>query len=396
VIFTDTFDRADNLSSLGSPWTTHAGQFGVVSSDGRYTGELYYLQKAGWASIVPVAATVDVESSDMAVEWDAGLVSGHHWRVFRFASTNSTLLIGADSSAPNDIFLMERTGPGFDSPIGAGFSPGWQSKRVRVEALGSSISVYVDGVLTLSGTSSYNSSATRAGIGGNAIGWQPTGAFTDTFGRADSSSLGSPWVVGAGTWGIESSRAKYVSGVGIGAATVDLGSPIQNCEWEWTALAKGPSYNIFRYSDPSNFYLVSGTGANPSTVYLFRQSAGSSTVLATATGVTWGPGATLRVEAGESSIKVWTGSTLVFDYSTPVDIYGSAAGIGGNMSDPLMVNTRWSRFYGNGVDTDSSLQSGGSTGPWLNDFHWTRFHSSPWPVPTTPGGGFRRGKMGLG
>lgn len=42
MAFTDLFDRADNLTSLGSPWVTEAGQFGIAASDARYTGDLYY------------------------------------------------------------------------------------------------------------------------------------------------------------------------------------------------------------------------------------------------------------------------------------------------------------------------------------------------------------------
>lgn len=38
--FIDQFDRDNNLTSLGAPWTVHAGQFGVLGSDGRYTGDL--------------------------------------------------------------------------------------------------------------------------------------------------------------------------------------------------------------------------------------------------------------------------------------------------------------------------------------------------------------------
>lgn len=388
MIFTDTFDRADNLSSLGSPWTTHAGQFGVVSSDGRYTGTLEYSGSSGWPGgvdpRVAVAATVDVGSADMVVEWNSSPTSGHTYRLFRTSGATSSLAVGASSKSPNTIYLG-RIEPSGNTAITSTSSPGWQTKRVRVETLGTSIKVYVDGTLTLSTTSSFNSTATRAGIGGNAIGWVPD-SHADNFTRSDSSSLGSPWTAHAGTWGIASNRAKYVSGSGIGAATVDLGSPVQTVEWDWTALAKGPSYQIFRYQDIANFWCATGTGSDPNKLYLAQTFRGGNSVKATATGVTWGPGSTLRVEAGESNIKVYSGGTLVLTHTVGVDIYGSRAGIGGNMSDALLGNTRWSRFDGAGVDTDTILVSGGSGGPWLNDVAWSRFHCSPWPVPASPAG----------
>ena len=390
MIFIDTFDRSDNPAALGAPWTTHAGQFGVVSSEGRYTDELYYPGKPGWPGgalpRVPVAATVDVGSSDMAVEWDSTPAAGGHYRLFRFAAPDSSLLVG-ESSGDRDLIILEEVTPTGNTLIESTSSPGWQAKRVRVEAVGSTITVLVDGVEVISAFSTYNLTATRAGIGGNATGWDPL-AVTDTFARADASTLGAPWTSHTGTWGIASGEAKYVSGSGIGFATVDLGSPVQELEWDWSALAKGPSYQVFRYTDQSNCWFVSGTGDTPTTLYLFRRAGGTDTIKATATGVTWGPGDTLRVEAGESSIKVWSGSTLVIDHAASVD-RGPFAGIGGNMSDANMPTTRWSRFAGQGVDTELSLQGEPGGGPWLDDIQWTRFACSEWPLR-------RRGRRGFG
>ena len=384
VMFTDTFDRSDNASTLGAPWTTHAGQFGVVSSAGRYTDELYYPGKTGWpggsSPRVPSAATVDVGSADMAVEWDSTPAAGGHYRLFRFAAPDSSLSIG-ESSGDRDLIVLDEVTPAGSVMVASASSPGWQTKRVRVEAVGSAISVLVDGVVVISSTSTYNQTATRAGIGGNAIGWDPL-TVTDTFDRSDNAStLGAPWTSHAGTWGIASNLARYVSGSGVGAAMVDLGSPVQHVEWDWTALAKGPSYHLFRYRDSTNFWFVSGTGGNPTTMFLFHQSGVSATLEATATGVTWGPGATLTVEAGETSIKVWTGSTLVINHSTASVDRGTRAGIGGNMNDADLATTRWSRFSGQGVDTDLALvlgETGG--GPWLDDVQWARFACSEWPL----------------
>ena len=373
MIFTDTFDRADNLSSLGSPWTTHAGPFGVVSSDGRYTGDLTYPGKSDWPGgadpTAMKAATVDVGTADMIVEWDATPASGHRYLLFRYTDPSNTLAVLASSSVPDTMLLR-----GGGGTIASAYSPGWQTKRIKVTTLGTKVRVYADDVLTIDAVTSANLTATRAGIGGNAIGWDPL-SFSDSFTRSDASSLGSPWTVTGGTWGIASNRARWLSGTGIGEAIVDLGSPVQTVEWTWSALAKGPSRQIFRYLSHSDYWFVSGTVSDGNKMYLISRAGG---IVATATGVTWGPGSTLRVEAGESDIRVYSAGTLIITHTVSSAVTpGGGAGIGGNMDDPLLPNTRWASFSGAGSDTDSLLSPGGSVGPWLNDVHWNRFHCGP-------------------
>ena len=382
MILTDTFDRAD-ADSLGSPWVDVAGDWGVRSNNGRYIGGLEYPGSPGWpgglAPSVDVASLVDVGSADMAVEWDLTPGSPHARRLFRASSATNGLAIASQLESPDTLAIYRLDDSPYANSLERSISaPGWQSERVRVECVGSTVSVYVAGDLVGSPTITAKATLTKAGIGGNAIGWDPTGAFSDSFTRSDASTLGSPWTAHAGTWGIDSNRAKYVSGTGTGAATVDLGSPIQTVEWTWSALAKGPSFHIFRFSGPTNFWFVAGTGSSATTLYLFQRSGVTDHLWATATGVTWGPGSTLRVEAGASDIKVYSGGTLVITHTVSPG-YGSRAGIGGNMDDANLATTRWSSFSGEGVDTDAAI--GGSTGPWLNDLDWTRFYCSPWPIP---------------
>lgn len=373
--FLDQFDRVDNAGSLGAPWTVHAGQFGVLGSDGRYTGDLYYPGKAGYSARPAVAATVDVGSADMIIEWDSGPATAGHERLFRFAAVDSTLLVG--ESRDRTVLVLVAVTPSSSTVLGTTHVSGWQTTRVRVIAEGTSIKVWTDDVLRISATSSVNVTATRAGIGGSAIGWQPTGAFTDTFTRANSSTLGSPWTEHRGVWGILSNRARNASGSGTLSATVELGSPIQVCEWDWSALSKGAAQQAFRFKDNNNFWFVSGNGTIPGNVYLFRRGGGFESIAATATGVTWGVGSTLRVSAEDTRIRVWSGSTLIINHATTDVGEGTRAGLSGyNGGGNEILSTRWSRFAGEGFQSNAPVAS--VDGPWLDGLHWTRFYASRW------------------
>ena len=376
MTFTDDFTRPDG--GLGSPWSTLAGAFGIVSNTARHTGPLSYPGAPSWPGppyVVPSVAVVDVGSADMVVEWERSAGSGGLWCPFRVAADDSMLIVGASSTALDQVYLM-RIEPSGATVIASATDAGWWTEPVRVRAVGSSITVHVGGVPRITATSTYNIGETHAGIGGNAIGWWPA-SFADSFTRADSSSLGSPWTAHAGSWGIDANRAKWVvgSGAGRGAATVDLGSPCQTCEWEWSALAKGPSYQIFRYLDIDNFWIASGTGAPALTgrVYLHSIIGGTVTEEVYVDGVTWGPGSTLKVEATDTAIKVWSAGVLIIDFATSVSFPGSRAGIGGNMSDPAMPTTRWTRFDGVGTPSNSQTHPV-AVGPWLDAARWTRFH----------------------
>ena len=287
MAFEDSFTRAD-ADTLGSPWTHLDGQslgskFGVRSGEARYLGPLdtapAYVSGGKYYSTQ--LATVDVGSADMAVEWNlkGPAAGGTIYLPFRYATgtgpqyIDNTLGLYSTTADPDTLYLIAGT----STALGSTTTSGWRTgDTIRAEAVGTAIKIYIGGVLKISATSSVGSSNTRAGFGGNA-----TTNWTD-------------------------GKAAYHAGSGIGAATVDTGSNIQTVEWEWSALAKGASYQIFRYTDINNFWLVAGTGGSATTMYLFQRSGGTDYVRSTATGVTWGPGYTLRVEAGSSNIVVKT------------------------------------------------------------------------------------------
>lgn len=390
MAFEDTFSRAD-ADSLGSPWTHLDGQslgskFGVRSGEARYLGPLDTAPAGSSPYYSTQLTTMDVGSADMAVEWSVKgpAAGGALYLPFRYATgtgpeyVDDSLGLYSTSTNPDKLYLVAGT----STALGSTTTSGWRAgDTIRAEAVGTAIKIYIDGVLKISATSSVGSSNTRAGFGGNAA-----TNWTDT-------------------------KAAYHSGSGIGAATVDTGSNIQTVEWEWSALAKGASYQIFRYTDANNMWLVAGTGGAPGTVYLFQQTGGTWYVRSTVTGVTWGPGYTLRVEAGSSNIVVKSGSTTIITYTVSAS-GGTRAGIGGNMSDGNMPTTRWTRFKAASFEDEFDREYADTLGsPWTThagvwgtgakDYTWLgidtfrpdmldhlrldRFWCSPWPLSS----GFR-------
>jgi len=177
-------------------------------------------------------------------------------------------------------------------------------------------------------------------------------SFTDTFMRADNSTLGSPWIVRNLTFGITSNTGYYTGSVtsARAIATVDVGSANQVVEWDLSVWPKGPVECSFRYVDLNNFWYVGGSSSQPGTVVLVKKIAGSESVVATQTGVTWGVGTRLRVETSGEDIIVKAGGVTLSSLSTTssdLATTGIHAGIGGwaAAATPHLRAARWSRFY---------------------------------------------------
>lgn len=394
MAFEDTFARADG--PLGSPWvefsdgTATTTTWGIDTNRAVYMGDILYPGHPDWpgdpaVNTTSVGATVDVGSPNMAVEWDSIETTNVRRHIFRYKNPTSWLAVASTGGNRDTMYLVARNG-GTTTTLATTTVTGWQQKRVRVEAVGTQIDVYVDGTHAMTATSSHNLTETRAGIAGMPRGY-PGGTFTDNFTRADASTLGAPWTEHSGTWGIDTNRAVYLTpmpaGTNIRAATIDLKSPIQTVEWEWTALEKGPSYHAFRYQDINNFWFVSGTGSPTTTMYLFQRSGGTSTIRATATGVTWGPGYRLRIEAGASKIEVFSDSTKVISHTVTAPVNAATrAGISGNAASGGGLNlTRWTRFWAEGQSIDyETFPQSVDNGVRLTGLHWTRFWASKWPI----------------
>ncbi len=177
--------------------------------------------------------------------------------------------------------------------------------------------------------------------------------FLDVFARS-SSSLGPAWRDEVLTFGANGSSAYYAGSPvsQFGSTTIDLGTSDMAVEWDLSNWPKGPVENFFRFVDIDNNWSVSGTSAPGSggTMYLFRRVAGSLTIVATATGRTWGAGYRLRVEAIGDSITVKIDGTTVAALTTSSSTFNTAtrAGFGGDagiVTGDELDSARWTRFF---------------------------------------------------
>ena len=387
MAFEDTFTRADNALTLGSPWIVQpavdangpiASAFGIESNQAAYTGfrttEPEYLMGDYWAT---VSAVVDVGSADMVVEWDLSTTSNVGFYLpFRCAGPMDTLMIVGRLLDSSKLAVHEFSPDGTSNSLGVSTVSGWRDKRVRVEAVGSAITVKVDGTPVASYTSTHNLSVPYAGISGDAI------------------SLG-----GRGQW-----SSGYPSG-GEVSATVDLGSPIQTCEWEFDSDSAGYTYHVFRYVDDNNYWFVYRPTGSPTTLDLYQRVSGANSRVARATGVSWPNGSVVRVEASSTNIVIKIDGSTVITYTTAAGS-GDRAGLGGYTASGMFG--QWTRFYGHGSityetyfdrvpgtglgpewSTPSATWTTSKRAPTPSEYsiawtRWTRFYCSQWPL-----GGFR-------
>lgn len=177
--------------------------------------------------------------------------------------------------------------------------------------------------------------------------------FLDVFARS-SSSLGPAWRDEVLTFGANGSAGYYMgSPVSLtGGTTVDLGTPDMAVEWDLSNWPKGPVQNYFRFTDIDNNWFVTGTSAPGSggIIYLFTRVAGVESVIATATGQTWGAGYRLRVEAIGNDITVKIDGTTVAALTTSSSTFNTAtrAGFGGSAgitTGDELDGARWTRFF---------------------------------------------------
>lgn len=180
---TDLFAGANgtNIQShtpdLGGTW--------VQSAD----GNLYQLNAANKVTFTDATGThnekpcvIDASVSDFKVECDltsffTGTGGNRFWSclVFRYSDDNNFWLVYPNTTVlPPQITLADKQA-GVLTDRGAAAASGIVSgspNTVRVQAAGNNINVYVDGVLLVSYSSSFNASATKVGLNAHVSGTQ--------------------------------------------------------------------------------------------------------------------------------------------------------------------------------------------------------------------------------
>jgi hypothetical protein len=110
-----------------------------------------------------------------------------------------------------------------------------------------------------------------------------SGTFTDNFNRADSSSLGAPWLAVSGALVVKGNAMKNAFGQGIDMAVVStLTGPTQTVSADFTSPDNnlGPRFGlVLRYQDARNYYLIYRQVGGTSRLIISKFVNGVETVL---------------------------------------------------------------------------------------------------------------------
>lgn len=320
-LVSDTFDRADSTTSLGTAdtgqaWTVLTGATWGVQTNRAYMGgggdHNPAIVESG-ASDVKVSATVYPNTDN-----PRGGLS------FRVVDVSNFFFLRSYAT----VWQLNVTEAGTTTTIAqSSVSPvGGQAHAVEITCSGSTITCKVDGATIITATSSLFLTATKHGLENangsfygatrwdnfkvEALGTQPL--VSDSFDRATvthslgTADTGQVWTNINAALGIEANQARHSADPGEGAAHLDSGASDVTITCEM--LHGGNNGLIFRSLDGNNYLL---TRALNDKVEVYRRVAGSyAQVGQTLATFTVGQTYTFKVVASGSTIDVYVDGSL--------------------------------------------------------------------------------------
>lgn len=165
ALFSDSFNRADNASSLGAAdtgqvWQAIAGTWGILSNQA-------YCSADGGA-FFSVALLSDAGGADgvlqVTLAQPGGASGGSSWIIFRStADANQFIYVVGSDSASYTVATYDAANV---TTIATGTIPAAQAGDVvRIEFSGSAIQVYINDVLDIDTTSAFAQTEVGKGIG---------------------------------------------------------------------------------------------------------------------------------------------------------------------------------------------------------------------------------------
>lgn len=294
---TDTFNRADSASSLGTAsdgihaWTARTGTWGISSN------QAYSPSIGSGPGYTGSVATVNAGTGDgflrLTLPTMRSTVDGAGI-VFRYTDT-SNFWVARYAFTSVQVHILKIEAGSLSTFASAAFAAATAAdgERLMVELNGTSINLYVEDQLLISTTSSFNQTASDHGLFLTQTGTRlddlsitvadPTAALTtivtDTFNRADSASSmgtsdsGHTWTALQHTWGISSNTAYDTSSSSDGTCYVD--SSNADCVLQVTLSTFSSKAGFtFRVQDLNNHYIIRmQSGTND--VVCFRRQGGS-------------------------------------------------------------------------------------------------------------------------
>jgi hypothetical protein len=254
----DDFNRANSNTTLGSPWLDHGFVWGIDSN------RAYLVTSASHA----IATRRDANAADVRV--------GVTMAVFEGGSGNVGIVVRASDGASGIHCVFNRSGPyavvyEVPSYTQVGDLEPFTSVNgdlIEVEAVGSSIKMYKNGVEINSVTTSHN--LTEIGVGLRSF--QETTVRYENFFATDLGAPADPLV--AGTASFESSGP---DGISVSATAPSDGTGA-GPTYQWERNADGGSYS--NVSGATSLTLTDTTATTTGVLYRFRckQTRGSETV----------------------------------------------------------------------------------------------------------------------
>lgn len=262
--FTDSFDRADSLTTLGftdtgQQWLYPNGTWGI-SSNAAYSV----------ASVVGALAVFETGLTNIDLTTPVTLSGGNSGIVVRNDTSNNWYMFIATSIAWELWSVVAASGTKIASGSVTVGTP------IRLLVYNTQIYLIANNVLLTRFDDSTVTSGTRVGLYAssnttfrwNSLTAAAVTAVTDHFTRADAGTLGAPWTTDSGTFSIVSNQAKKTASANTHQyATLDIGG----ADMDVQAVAVNASSVAFqsitaRYIDDThNWTFQFGTGAGTNT-----------------------------------------------------------------------------------------------------------------------------------
>mgnify|MGYP001567170161 FL=1 len=174
-VFSDTFTRADSATTMGSDWLPIVGHaspivMGISSNQAYHASGGSISGPDANGTVITNSTTLGADRSIQATFITRSVAAGYYepCLYFRGDGTFSNWWRVRSTYAASSAYKLESCTAGTITTV-ATFGSAYAGDIVRVDATGSSISVYINGVLAYNTTSSTHSTLTYHGIGNTSI-----------------------------------------------------------------------------------------------------------------------------------------------------------------------------------------------------------------------------------
>lgn len=331
-VYTDSFTQA-NGSALSGSWKVNAGGFQVQNNLAVSTPSTFSNATLLGVSQANVSVQANVDLS--------GVATGHADLVARYSGPGDTNMYAAllSKAGTNSFSVLIYRNLGGTWTLLKSATVGTGTGLLRFDVMGSSLRLYLNGMLAASATDTAIATAGSVGIRGLNAAFDNFSAttippvFTDAFTQAAGTALSGSWKIDAGGFQVQNNRAVSTPGVysvatlpGVSEANVTVQANV-----DVSGVATGHADLVARYSGPgdTNMYvaMLSKDSATTFNTRIYRNVGGTWTLLKSAT-VGTGTGL-LRFDVVGSSLRLYLNGALVASATDTAITAAGSVGIRG-------------------------------------------------------------------